>query len=109
MKRLILFFLILICVNTQAQPSRHVILISVDGLHPDMYLDSSWPAPNLRQLLKSGVYADHLKSVFPAYTYPSHTAMVTGALPARSGICFNQPKWAKGEWYFQTSFIKVPT
>lgn len=99
----------LIRIDVSAQPAKHVILISIDGLHPDMYLDSSWPAPNLRQLLKAGTYAEHLKSVFPAYTYPSHTAMVTGALPARSGVYFNQPKWSKGEWYFQTSAIRVPT
>lgn len=108
------FFLIwksffLICGGLQAQPAGHVILVSIDGLHPDMYLDSTWPAPNLRYLLKTGTYAEHMKSVFPAYTYPSHTAMVTGALPARSGICYNQPRGTRGEWYFQTQSIKVPT
>jgi predicted AlkP superfamily pyrophosphatase or phosphodiesterase len=50
-----------------------------------------------------------MKSVFPAYTYPSHTAMLTGALPARSGIYFNQPKGSKGEWNWYAKYIKVPT
>src|SRR6201996_7509372 len=98
--------------NAQTTPSHratHVILITIDGLRPDMYLDSSWPAPNLHYLMKQGTYAMHLKSVFPAYTYPSHTAMVTGALPARSGIYFNQPKTANGQWDWFSTSIRVPT
>src|SRR6201991_1483343 len=83
--------LLLCCCCTMAQV-RHVILLSIDGLHNDMYLDKTWPVPNLRQLMKEGPYADHCLSVFPSYTYPSHTAMITGAYPARSGIYFNQPK-----------------
>jgi predicted AlkP superfamily pyrophosphatase or phosphodiesterase len=89
---------------------KHVILVSIDGLHPDMYLDKSWPTPNLRYLMKIGTYADHMLSVFPAYTYPSHTAMVTGALPARSGITYNQPiSDMSGNWYWFNKAIKVPT
>ncbi|MDR3716759.1 MAG: ectonucleotide pyrophosphatase/phosphodiesterase [Puia sp.] len=102
-----LFLLSTLSLN--AQPVKHVILISIDGFHPDMYEDSTWPTPNLRELMKKGTYADHMLSVFPAYTYPSHTAMLTGALPARSGIFFNQPKGSKGEWNWFTSAIKTPT
>src|ERR1700761_7007431 len=80
----------LFCFTAKAQV-KHVILISIDGFHPDMYTDTTWPAPNLRKLVKIGTSADHLLSVFPSFTYPSHTAMVTGAYPARSGINFNQP------------------
>jgi predicted AlkP superfamily pyrophosphatase or phosphodiesterase len=91
------------------QAATHVVLISIDGLHPDMYLDSTWPTPNLRALMKGGTYADHMLSVFPAYTYPSHTAMITGALPARSKICFNQPKGNHGEWNWFAKYIQSPT
>ena len=102
----ILCFLVL---NIRAQSSRHVILISIDGFHPDMYLDKTWPTPNLRKLLKNGTYADYCLSVFPSYTYPSHTAMLTGALPARSGINYNQPIGSRGDWFWFTKAIKVPT
>jgi predicted AlkP superfamily pyrophosphatase or phosphodiesterase len=88
---------------------KHVVLISIDGFHPDMYLDKSWPAPNLRELMKTGTYADHLLSVFPSYTYPSHTAMLTGAYPARSGIYYNQPIGSKGDWNWFAASIKAPT
>ncbi len=95
--------------NGLAQPTKHVVLVSIDGFRPEFYLDKSWPAPNLQWLMQHGVFAHHMKSVFPSYTYPSHTAMLTGALPARSGIFFNQPKGSKGEWNWFTSAIKAPT
>jgi len=104
-----IYGLLLFCVCSVAQSRRHVVLISIDGFRPDMYQDRSWPTPNLQALMKEGVYADHLKSVFPAYTYPSHVAMVTGALPARSGVCYNQPLGSKGEWNWYNKAIKVPT
>lgn len=88
---------------------RHVVLISIDGFRPEMYQDSIWPTPNLQWLMKRGVYARHLKSVFPAYTHPSHAAIETGALPARSGIGYNQPKNSHGEWYWYYDSIKAPT
>jgi predicted AlkP superfamily pyrophosphatase or phosphodiesterase len=93
----------------KSQEEKHIVLISIDGFHPDMYLDPKWPTPNLQQLMKKGTYAKFVKSVFPSYTYPSHTAILTGALPARSGIYFNQPKGSLGEWNWMAKYIKVPT
>lgn len=106
-----LFFYLFGIGQAQTPPrATHVILITIDGLRPEMYLDSTrWPAPNLHYLLAHGTHAQHLKSVFPAYTYLSHTAMITGALPARSGIYFNQNKLGNGEWDWFSSSIRVPT
>lgn len=106
---LISLYSLLFMGDVQAQTVKHVVLISIDGLRPDMYLDKSWACPNLQMLMKNGTYADYLKSVFPSYTYPSHTAMITGALPARSGIIFNQPIGSHGEWFWFTDKVKVPT
>ncbi|MEP7376055.1 MAG: ectonucleotide pyrophosphatase/phosphodiesterase [Chitinophagaceae bacterium] len=111
------FFCMLIVGNCDAQAKKHVVLISIDGLRPEMYLtpspspsgEGSWPTPNLQLLMKQGVYAKHMKSVFPSYTYPSHVAMLTGALPARSGICYNAPIGSKGDWNWFTKDIEVPT
>ncbi|MBO9573525.1 MAG: alkaline phosphatase family protein, partial [Chitinophagaceae bacterium] len=105
---IILFFSFHCTIPTYSQV-KHIILVSIDGLRPEMYLDKSWSTPNLRYLMKNGTYADHMKSVFPAYTFPSHTAMITGALPARSKICYNQPTGSKGEWNWDVNLIKVPT
>ncbi|HTD99013.1 MAG TPA: ectonucleotide pyrophosphatase/phosphodiesterase [Mucilaginibacter sp.] len=106
--RLCLIALFFIFNRSNAQV-KHVILISIDGFHPDMYLDKTWHAPNLRDLMQQGTYADHNLSVFPSYTYPSHTAMLTGAYPARSGIYFNQPKNGGNDWAWFMKDIKVTT
>ena len=90
--------------------AKHVVLISVDGLLPAYYLDRTWPAPAIQQLYREGAHAVAVRSVFPALTYPGHTTLVTGALPARHGICNNRelkpvadPRWLK-----DASLIKVP-
>ncbi|MGC4235212.1 MAG: ectonucleotide pyrophosphatase/phosphodiesterase [Niabella sp.] len=98
--------------TTTAQPAKHVILISIDGLRPEFYKDKDWNAVNLQVLKENGVYADGVQGVFPSVTYPSHTAMITGALPARHGIPYNvyfEPWEAPGRWYWNASEIKAPT
>ena len=94
------------------QAVKHVVLISIDGFRPDFYLDPGWGAVNLRQMMKEGVYAQGVRSVFPSFTYPSHTTIVTGALPVRHGIYYNQPfepGGPEGRWYWEFSRIKAPT
>jgi predicted AlkP superfamily pyrophosphatase or phosphodiesterase len=110
MRKHILSLLTIAIVSLGAQAQKkHVILISIDGLHNDMYLEKTWPVPNLRLLMKEGTYADHCLSVFPSYTYPSHTAMITGAYPAQSGVNFNQPIGSTGDWFWFAKAIKAPT
>jgi predicted AlkP superfamily pyrophosphatase or phosphodiesterase len=115
MKRIVLtvLYIVLMVSGILAQPARHVILISIDGFRPEFYLDPSWPAPNMQQLKATGVYAQKVTSVFPSFTYPSHVAMLTGALPARSGIYYNTPfepeGVGSGKWNWFIKDIKVPT
>ena len=97
------------------QPQRlanHVVLISIDGLRPEFYLDARWPAPRIRQMADAGVHAKSVRGVFPTVTYPSHTTMLTGALPAGHGIYYNtpfEPGGQTGRWYWEESFIRIPT
>jgi hypothetical protein len=89
----------------------HVVLASIDAMRPEFYLDETWPAPTLQQLSFEGVHADAVRSVFPALTYPAHTTLVTGALPATHGIYFNRPFLAEGwteAWIWEASHIRVP-
>lgn len=111
MKRTCVIIMMVLCTSkTYSQQAKHVVLISIDGFRPDFYLNKSWNAPNLQRLKEQGVYAKGVRSVFPSVTYPSHTTIVTGALPARHGIYYNVPYGAKkGEWYWEESYIKVPT
>jgi len=103
--------IILLCIfKGYSQEAKHVILISIDGFRPDFYLDRSWDAPTLQRVKQEGVYAKGVRSVFPSVTYPSHTTIISGALPARHGIYYNVPYGAKkGQWYWEESYIKVPT
>jgi hypothetical protein len=90
----------------------HVIVASVDALRPEFYCDETWPAPTMQQLAFEGVRADGVRTVFPALTYPAHTTLVTGALPARHGIVANRPFLAERRteaWMWEASRIRVPT
>lgn len=93
-------------------PAEHVVLISVDGLRPEFYLDPSWPAPTMQQMAREGAHARAVRGVFPSVTYPSHTTVVTGALPARHGVFYNtpfEPRGQTGRWYWNEEAIRVPT
>ncbi|MBZ5675123.1 MAG: ectonucleotide pyrophosphatase/phosphodiesterase [Acidobacteriia bacterium] len=93
-----------------------VLLISIDGLRPD-YLthadEHGLKIPNLRRLIKEGVYAEGVTGVAPTVTYPSHTTLVTGVSPAKHGILANTTFDPTNEnmagWYWYASAIKVPT
>jgi len=95
-----------------AQPAKHVILITIDGMRPEFYEDPGWPTPNLQHLMQEGAYAVRVRSVFPTVTLPNHTAMITGALPARSGVYYNvpfNPLSSAMAWNFFANIIRVPT
>ncbi|MBE7179492.1 MAG: alkaline phosphatase family protein, partial [Mucilaginibacter polytrichastri] len=93
-----------------AQQTKHVLLISIDGFRPDFYRNAGWETPNLRKLAAEGVSSAGINSVFPSVTYPSHTSIITGALPARHGIYFNAPYGdTTGHWYWEEERIEVPT
>src|SRR5262249_61455464 len=38
----------------RSTPERHIIIVSIDGLRPDFYLDQTWGAPEPRALLRAG-------------------------------------------------------
>jgi predicted AlkP superfamily pyrophosphatase or phosphodiesterase len=95
----------------QAQ-EKHVVLISIDGLRPEFYIDPSWGMVNVRQGMKTGAYAEGVRGSFPTVTYPSHTTIVTGVLPAKHGIYYNtpvEPLGISGKWFWYYKDIKVPT
>jgi predicted AlkP superfamily pyrophosphatase or phosphodiesterase len=98
-------------VHASAQEN-HVVLISVDGLRPEFYMDPQWSMVNVRQGMKNGAYAEGVRGSFPTVTYPSHTTIVTGVLPAKHGIYYNtpvEPLGITGKWFWYYKDIKVPT
>ena len=98
-----------------APRAEHVVLISIDGLRPELYLDP--PAHGMRLatlqgMMARGSFAERVVGVYPSVTYPSHTTMVTGVRPSRHGIVSNvlfDPRGLFQLWYWQASGIRVRT
>ena len=94
---------------------RHVLVISVDGLGASLYdrLAAKIHLSNLPRLRREGSYAEGVIGVYPTLTYPSHTTMVTGRMPAVHGIYSNlssrEPGKNPEDWFWFTNAIKVPT
>lgn len=65
----------------------HVVLISVDGLRPDLALRANMPT--LRGMLREGAYTFWAKTTEVSITLPSHTSMVTGVTPDKHGVTWN--------------------
>jgi len=89
---------------------KHLVMVSIDGLSPDIYLndrDLGIEVPNLKSIMRGGVYAEGMRGVVPTVTYPSHTTMVTGVLPATHGIIRNHKR--DGTPYYYARDIRVAT
>lgn len=97
-------------VEPRAATSRHVVLISIDALRPEFYLDPAWNAPTLRALAAEGSHARAAEGVFPTVTYPSHASIVTGVRPMRHGIGSNTVPRADGayRWYEREADLRAP-
>jgi len=90
---------------------RHLVIVSIDGLRPEFYLDPAFPAPELRALAARGAVARAVEPVFPSVTYPNHATIVTGVRPVRHGIAFNtrfEPIGERGRWYEEAADLKAP-
>jgi len=94
----------------------HVIVVSIDGLMPEVYLrpdELGLKVPTLRALKAAGAHSPGMRGVFPTVTYPTHTTMVTGVEPGTHGIVANVPldpmqTNAEG-WYWYAQDIRSPT
>ena len=110
MFRSLLFCLILSGVLA-AEPK--VVLVTLDGLRPEFYLDSRWPAPCLQGLAQRGAFSRAVYSVFPSITYANHTTLATGVSPLRHGIdCNVDFDWRTGPtlgWNWEAEKILSPT
>src|SRR5207245_2530282 len=72
----------------QARPAvEHVIIVSVDGLRPDMMLRNN--APVMRSLMRGGCYTMWARTTEVSITLPSHVSMLTGVVPERHAIWWN--------------------
>jgi predicted AlkP superfamily pyrophosphatase or phosphodiesterase len=67
--------------------SKHVILVSIDGLRPDAI--AAFNAATLTKLINEGSYTLEATTILPSKTLPSHTSMLTGEPPDRHGVLWN--------------------
>lgn len=85
------FFFCTAAFSAQIKPVKDlqptVILISLDGFHPD-YL-SQYNPPILNKLAQKGVRAKWMIPSFPTKTFPNHYTVATGLYPDRHGIIEN--------------------
>jgi predicted AlkP superfamily pyrophosphatase or phosphodiesterase len=100
--------------RAQQPDARHVVMMSIDGLQPSAYAPAGpSKVPALRRLAQAGAYAEGVVAVTPTVTYPAHTTIVTGVLPAVHGIYNNRildpENTSNGSWYWYSRDIKVPT
>ncbi len=80
--------------------SRHVIIISIDGLRPDALQTSA--APNIHQTTERASYSWSAQTIFPSETTPSHTSMLTGLSPEKHGVLSNH-------WYSRRPYVDCDT
>lgn len=93
----------------------HVILVSIDGLMPEVYLrpdELGLAVPTLRALKTAGAHSPGMRGVFPTVTYPTHATLVTGVEPGAHGIVANAPldplqTNAEG-WYWYAQDLRAP-
>src|SRR5919109_5394384 len=72
---------------TAANPDRHLIVVSIDGLAAYLLDDPKAPIPTIRQLAYEGRYAEGgMKVSNPSVTWPNHTSMITGVRPEKHGV-----------------------
>ena len=95
--------------------SARVILLSVDGLRPDIYraTESRQHFPNLAALEKEGASAEAVESIYPTTTYPAHATIVTGLPPRAHGIYSHlaslDPTEKARPWCWFAPVLKAPT
>ena len=71
----------------QAPLTDRVVIISIDGLGPDVLKESF--APNLRSLMAKGSYTLSALTTETVKTLPSHVSMLTGVTPEKHGVLWN--------------------
>lgn len=101
--------------STPPGPIQHVIVVTVDGLKPEVYLAPDAHGlriPNLRHLVGDGASSEGARSVFPSVTYPAHTSIASGVVPGRHGIVANRAfdPFEKNQegWRWYAEDVKVP-
>ncbi|HJS20448.1 MAG TPA: alkaline phosphatase family protein, partial [Anaerolineales bacterium] len=74
-------------ISTPAPRARRVLILSIDGLRPDVI--SLAPMPNLLSFMQSSAYSLSAQTVLPSVTLVSHSSMLTSYCPSDHGVYWN--------------------
>jgi hypothetical protein len=74
-----------------AGPARHVIIISIDGLHEADLTDPATrdQIPNIMSLARAGIWYQNASCAHPSDSFPGTLAYLTGAGPATTGVYYD--------------------
>lgn len=98
-------------------PTNYVVIVSVDGFAAYSLRDPAVAVLNLRRLVADGVAAEAMTPVNPTVTWPNHTSLVTGVMPARHSVLYNGQAQRTGEgkplkvepWIPKDELVASPT
>jgi arylsulfatase A-like enzyme len=72
---------------TPAPHASRVLILSIDGLRPDVILSA--PMPNLLALMEHSAYTLNAQTVYPSVTLISHASMLIGVCPSKHKVYWN--------------------
>ena len=98
-------------------PEHHLVMVSIDGFAAYSLKDPTVAVPNIRRLITEGAVAEGMTPVNPTVTWPNHTSLVTGVVPARHSVLFNGQAQRTGEgkplkvepWVPKEELVASPT
>src|SRR3979411_1856505 len=95
--------------SEQNQEQRHVLLISVDGLHASdvQQFVSTHPSSTLAKLQRMGTTYSGAAASQPSDSFPGLLAMVTGGTPKTTGV-FYDDSYARDMWAPGTNCVGAP-
>ena len=91
--------------------SKHVIVVSVDAMITSDIAEFA-KRPNMKRLLEHSARIDGAHCIYPTYTYPCHTSIMTGCYPDKHGIYHNDLfdlKSSYAQWFWYAKDIRRPT
>jgi hypothetical protein len=96
-------------VRPNDREDRHVLLISVDGLHASdlSQWTSTHPGSHLARLSRQGTTFSEASSAQPSDSFPGLLAMVTGGTPKTTGV-FYDDSYARNMWAPGTNCAGAP-
>lgn len=82
-------------VGRDAETTRKVLLIGIDGVRPDVLAEVA--TPNLDRLAAAGAYTAETTTTTPSMSGPAWSSMLTGVWPEKHGVFSNEfvaPRYA---------------